>query len=198
HEHAREPDREERSAHKEKVVESEVHGQGRDGLFQLLPAEDDHPDGGGEQEDADDLNRQPVGSEKEFSDAVDIAASGLGDDGESLAGSGPATQHQRDQGHEGDGHGRAAREDDEGAALFLLGLQVEEHDDEKEQHHDGPAVDEDLEDADQEGVQLDEEGGQSEKGKHHGEGRADRIAARDHANASKEGQSGEEVEEESH
>ena len=64
-----------------------------------------------------------------------------------------------------------------GAELhLLLVVEVEEHDDEDKEDHNGAGVDEDLNDADEVGIQSNEQSGQSDEGKDHRKGAGDGVA----------------------
>src|SRR5258708_13754224 len=88
-------------------------------------------------------------------------------------------QHlNKEDDHQGDGkHG------DQIEFAALLGFQIEQHDNEEEQHHDRSAVDQDLNDSQEEGVQGDVESGQPEKADDQTQGAGDRATINDHHHA---------------
>ena len=49
----------------------------------------------------------------------------------------------------------------------------------RKRNHDGSGVNEDLDDADEVGIEADEEGGESDKSDDHGEGAGHRVAEGD-------------------
>ncbi len=63
--------------------------------------------------------------------------------------------------------------------LSLARAQVQQHDDEEEQHHDRPRVDENLDDADKERVQRNEEHRQRDEGDHEAQRARHRVGLRD-------------------
>jgi len=91
--------------------------------------------------------------------------------------------HDEEEGNGDRGHHRAWSRTAES-----FSLQVEQHDDEKEQHHDGARIDEDLDDADEIGVEPDEEGRQTDEGRHHGHGAGNRVAERDQRDGARHGE----------
>ena len=107
---------------------------------------------------------------------------GEGEDGEDLA-----EEEEGDEDGGGDGEGPGA------AFLFLP--EVKEHDDEEEEDHDGSGVDEDLDDADEVGVEAGEEAGEADEGEDHGEGAGDRVREKGESQGAPGGEEGEEVEE---
>ena len=84
---------------------------------------------------------------------------------------------------EGEHDPEAAEDRGELGRPLFLGLQVEEHDDEDEQHHDRAGVNEDLDDPDEEGVEADEQAGEADEGGDHGKGGCDGISQGDHRDA---------------
>ena len=75
-------------------------------------------------------------------------------------------------------------------ALRVLGIQ--QHDDEEEQHHDGAGVDEDLQHAEEVGVEEEEVRGHPDQGQDHPHGGGHRVAAEDQEKSRPEGQGSEE------
>src|SRR5258708_13209216 len=82
-----------------------------------------------------------------------------------------------------DDHHDAAKHGDKVEFAGLLGFQMEEQDNEEEQHHDRSAVDQDLNDSQEEGVQGDVESGQPEKADDQTQGAGDRATINDHHHA---------------
>ena len=69
-----------------------------------------------------------------------------------------------------------------GLFAFLC-LDVHQHDDEKEQHHHRPGVNQDLDDPDEVCVKTDEQRGQANEARCEGEGAGDRVACHYHQQA---------------
>lgn len=72
-------------------------------------------------------------------------------------------------------------------------LHIQQHDDEREEHHNGPGVYKDLENAQEVGSQPDHDGGGGSKGKSHHHGGGDGVAHEDDHQGQDHGQGPENV-----
>ena len=137
------------------------------------------PIGADEDEDADDLEWKVVRAEKSVSPIVaHVIERSRGRQSARRSGWLPARRSvsQRParsarRRPSGDEH-RRRRTASEVDLAPLLRLQVEQHDDEEEQHHDRAGIDEHLDDADEEGVEPDEQRRESEEAKRRGRARS--------------------------
>ena len=82
-----------------------------------------------------------------------------------------------------------------GLLLLLEGAQVEQHDDEDEEHHDGARVDQDLHHGQEVGLGEEEDGGHVEEREHQQQQRVDDVLAGDGADAAGHGEDPEDDEE---
>jgi hypothetical protein len=75
-----------------------------------------------------------------------------------------------------------------------LGLEVEEHDDEKEKDHDRAGIDQDLDDPDEKGVESDKESSKGKEGEDEAHRAVHRIAEKNYGRGRDEHQHGEDPE----
>ncbi len=88
----------------------------------------------------------------------------------------------------------AANGDEVELAGFLL-FHIKEHDDEDEEYHNCACVDEDLNDADEEGAELNEKPSEADEGKEEAKSARYWVAVEHHTEPGSEHDSGEDVEE---
>src|ERR1017187_7297277 len=104
-------------------------------LFEFLFAQQNHTDHRHEQQHRDDFKRQRVLREQEFAERVGFAFErGLGGGGFD-----GCERFNKDADDDADGN-QAGSESEEFYFSALFFLQVEQHDDEQEQHHDRAGI----------------------------------------------------------
>jgi hypothetical protein len=154
---------------------------GRLGRHGAALHERDGADHGGEQEHAHELEGEHELAEEDLGDALGAAAlERLRDD------LGVGRLARVEQRGDGDGHGRDHADPvgggtERAAGAHRLLLEVEQHDHEQEEHHDGARVHDDLDGREEVGLERDEDDGEREQRADERQGCVHRLAQQHHA-----------------
>lgn len=132
-------------------------------LLEVAFAQNNHTDGRDQNKNTDDLERQIVIVEKQETDVADIVDCRSCQRGKTLFGRAELADNVKNLGKESERDGDASSRGQPVNAAQFFRAQIEQHDDEEKQHHDRTGVDQDLDNADEIGLERHKESSETEK-----------------------------------